>query len=66
MSRPVYHRRGLTGIDIFKCSPERCSPYPLSDIIVDGTEPLALVKAKIAQKMICGVNAQGRRIGTWQ
>jgi hypothetical protein len=66
MSRPVYHRRGITRIDFFECSPERCSPYPLSDIIVGGTEPLALVEAKIAQKMICGVNAQGRRIGTWQ
>ena len=135
MSRPVYHRRGLTGIDIFECSPECCSPYPqgpirelprlppsnqnaqvdlvhtlgshtsrkpadrdvhgvgvvplrpvppigagfelpaglretpwikgqdrfgfevdiilpVSDIIVDGTEPLALVEAKIAPKMI--------------
>jgi hypothetical protein len=52
MFRPVYHRREITRIDFFECSPERCSPYPLSDIIVDGTEPLALVEAKIAQKMI--------------
>src|SRR4029453_9875456 len=58
MSRPVYHRRGLTGIDIFKCSPERCSAYPLSGIIVDGTEPLALVEAKIAQKTICGLRSR--------
>ena len=26
MSRPVYHRRGLTGIDIFESSLGRCSP----------------------------------------